>query len=331
MHRPLSADTRRFRRSAVASGLLHLGVILWIVIYMHGSVPPEPPPPDSVDVTLDVDAPPSIPHKSDQLSKEKSPAPAPVTEDAPPSPDVPKDVPNEEPPPAPPPPPPIPPAATSDAQTLPELKPMEKLPDDDAEPIKTVPTPPSPPSAAHQVVPPQALTRRDVAPPKIFQPSHITQPNVTKKMQTDSHSLLSTLDAFRVDQKQTHPPKARANPKQGGAPKGAGAPEGDITSALTPTQRGAIGQGVRRCYTQDTAAQNYASFSAALEITVDAQGVARRAELSADTMRRAESDPVFQVFAERARQAVLSPTCAKLRLPPQMLGDVHRLKFIFRP
>ncbi|XP_018497284.1 vegetative cell wall protein gp1-like, partial [Galendromus occidentalis] len=262
---------------------------------------------------------------------EPAPAPAPVAKDAPPSPEAPKDIPDEEPPPASPPPPPVPPAATTTDAPLPDAAIPQKLTDDDPEPLKAVPPPPTKSAVSREVVPPQAVTRKDVPRPKVIQLSHITQPNVTRKMQSESHSLLSTLDAFRVDQKQTHPPKARANPKQGGAPHGGGSPEGDITRALNPAQKGAIRQGVRRCYTQDTAAQNYATFSAGFIVTVDAQGVARQAEYTSETRRRAASDPAFQVFAERAQAAVLSPNCAKLDLPAQMLGVVHTLNFVFRP
>jgi hypothetical protein len=67
-------------------------------------------------------------------------------------------------------------------------------------------------------------------------------------------------------------------------------------------------------------------------VTIDASGEARLAELSDDDKAHANSDPAFRAFAERAQRAVLDPTCAKLPVPPDLLGKPsQQLTFRFRP
>ena len=129
-----------------------------------------------------------------------------------------------------------------------------------------------------------------------------------------------------ADQKQTHPPKHRYNPAQGGAPNGGGAPEGDITNALSLAQQRAVGNSVKRCYTEDTEARNYATFGAHLRVTVDATGTARLADIVSPS-----ADPALRAFQERAREAVLDPACASLPLPGRFTGQTHTLDFVFRP
>lgn len=88
---------------------------------------------------------------------------------------------------------------------------------------------------------------------------------------------------------------------------------------------------MRRCYAEDTEARNYAHFQAHLTVTVDATGEARQVEFSDQDRARMVSDPSYRALAERARAAVMSPVCAKLPLPPSQLGQVHQIKFVFRP
>ncbi|WP_264986391.1 energy transducer TonB, partial [Komagataeibacter swingsii] len=232
--------------------------------------------------------------------------------------------------PPPPPPPPMPPPQQV-SRPVPDAPtpPREEQPSPDA--VKLPPTPAkAAPAQAHAPVPPSAQPDPTAA-PKVQERSSTTQPNEAKKHVPDTHSLLATLDSFRADQKQTHPPKARPNPQQGGAPDGGGTPDGDITSALTATQQKAIGNSVRRCYSEDTAARNYAQFVAHLVVTVDETGTARLVDFAPQTQAQMASDPSYRALAERARDAVLSPTCAKLPIPQNLLGQTRQLKFVFRP
>ena len=162
--------------------------------------------------------------------------------------------------------------------------------------------------------------------------THITQPNETKNATPDTHSLLATLEKFQADQKQTTPPRHRYNPPRGGSPEGGGSPYGDITSSLSLAEQRAVGNSVRRCYTEDTEARNYATFQAHMVVTTDASGVARAVKFSPGDLGRMSADPSFRAFAERAADAVLSPECANLPLPGRVLGaGPQNLNFVFRP
>jgi len=331
MVRMRRSERATFRRTAGMSAALHVGLLLLVVFGLPETKTPEPPDPPTVEVEFsDAAGPPSHPHKAPTPAPKPAPAPAPVPKEAPPAPTPPTKAPIEEPPPPPPPPPPVPPAPETPPQKLPDTPTPPKVQDESPEPVKPPPPKPAPPAPAKAVTPPSPQTAKDALPDTV-PPSHITQPNKTKKPAPDSHSLLATLDAFRTDQKQTHPPKARANPDQGGAPNGGGSPDGDITSALSPADQRAVGGSVRRCYAEDTAARNYAKFVAHLIVTVDATGEARIVQFAPETAAQMSSDPSYRALAERARDAVLSPTCAKLPIPQNLLGQTRQLKFVFRP
>lgn len=167
-------------------------------------------------------------------------------------------------------------------------------------------------------------------PPVKTPPSETEQAKAASKMASDSHSLLASIENFRSEEKQKEPPKAHPNPTPGGTVKGGGNPDGD-TRALTSGEQKAMGASVRRCYEQDTGSRGYENFQAHLEITTDADGIVRIADFASETQAEMDSNPVFRAFAERARDAVLSPTCAKLPLPARMLGEEHVFKFVFRP
>jgi hypothetical protein len=69
-----------------------------------------------------------------------------------------------------------------------------------------------------------------------------------------------------------------------------------------------------------------------MTVTIDATGEVRDAQLAASDAGRAAADPAFRAFAERAVRAVLDPACAKLPVPPDLLGKpAQTLTFRFRP
>lgn len=331
MVRPRRSDQRRFRRALGVSLGGHVLFLVGLVIRMPATKPPEPPEPPPVEITFEKPGPTAVAHKADKPAPKPAPAPAPTLTDAPPAPTPPEPKTVEEPPPPPPPPEPVPPPAESKPVPLPDVKLPPKVVDESTEPLKAAPAKPAPPSPSKEVAPPMPETKPADKLPETPKFSHITQPHKTKNATPETHSLLSTLDKLRADQKQTHPPKSRANPQQGGAPNGGGAPDGDITKALSAAEQHNIGSEVRKCYAEDTAARNYASFSAHMIVTVDASGVARMARFAPDTQARASSDPAYRALAERARDAVLSPKCAKLPIPSKLLGATHELRFVFRP
>lgn len=331
MVRPRRSDRRRFRNALLGSVGVHAALILYLVVRIPFEKPPEPPEPPAVQMEFEEAGPPTHPIKADHPAPKPAPAPAPVKNEAPPSPTPPLKAPTEEPPPPPPPPQPVPPAPETKPQPLPPTKLPLKITEPSPEPVPASPPKPSPPTKSTMVAPPSPQTQKADKLPDTPKFSHMTQPNASKNTQADSHSLLATLDSFRSDQEQTHAPKAKANPPQGGAPDGGGVPNGDITKSLSMADQKAIGGSVRRCYTEDTEARNYASFVAHLIVTVDATGEARLVKYAPDTAAKMASDPSYRVLAERARDAVLSPTCAHLPIPSNLLGQTHQLRFVFRP
>ncbi|MFE8872526.1 energy transducer TonB [Acetobacter persici] len=331
MVRPRRSEQTVLRRCLYLSGGAHIAFLLALLISLPPPKPEEEPP---QVVEMQFEAPEDSggsPAKASQPSPKPAPAPAPVPNEAPPAPEPPKAAPNEEAPPPPPPPQPVPPPPAPEAEKLPDTPVPPKAEEPSPDVVKTPPSPPTPPKTTPSVAPPSPVTEPTDTLPDTPTPSHITQPNKAKKTQEDSHSLLETLDSFRSDTKQTHAPKAKANPVQGGAPNGGGSPDGDITRSLSAGEQKAIGGAVRRCYTEDTAAKNYATFVAHLIVTVDATGEARIVQFAPQTQAQMNADSSYRALAERARAAVLSPTCSKLPIPKNLLGQTRQLKFVFRP
>jgi neural Wiskott-Aldrich syndrome protein len=174
-----------------------------------------------------------------------------------------------------------------------------------------------------------------VPPPPVPPPpspqSATSQPNITKNPAPESDALQNTLAKLRSLQKQTQPPKARYNPQSGGAPNGGGNPLSDDTSALSMSQRGAIGDFVRRCWSTDPGMLDLDRMQVLLTVTTDPSGVVRRAVVADDDAGRVGSDMRLRVFAERAIRAVLDPNCSNLPLPQTMLGQTRVFTFRFRP
>lgn len=325
MVRTTHDDRGSLRRAALVSGGLHLLLLLAVIVVLPPLAKP-PEPQDAPAVEMDFVGPPAKARKGDQPAPKPEEAPSQVDKVAPPSPTPPEKLPVEEPPPPPPPPTPVPPPPEAVQTPTPTLDIPPKIEEPSPEVAKPPPPPkPAPPSPIKAPAPPVAHPQPDL--PKMTVPSHVTQPNKTANVQPDTHSLMANLEKFRADQPQTHPPRAHANPDQGGSTSRAG----DVTGQLTAGQQKAIGGSVRRCYAEDTEAKNYATFTAHLLVTIDETGEARIVAFKPDTAARMAADPGYRALAERARDAVLNPTCAKLPIPPSMLGKSQQLSFVFRP
>jgi neural Wiskott-Aldrich syndrome protein len=154
---------------------------------------------------------------------------------------------------------------------------------------------------------------------------------VTKNPAPNSQALDNTLEKLRQLAQQTQPPRARYNPRAGGAPNGGGNPLSNDTAALSASQRGAIGDHVRPCWTDDPGMLDLDKMHVLLTVTTDATGVARQAVVASPDLGRVAADPRLRVFFERARRAVLDPSCASLPLPQSMLGKTNVLTFQFSP
>jgi outer membrane biosynthesis protein TonB len=313
------ASLRRpsLKRGVAISAGLHVLALAALLVTIPHSAPPAPPEEEAFTVQFDGDS--AHAQKSDRTGKVAAPTEADTEATDNPAIKPPTKAPIETAPPPPPPPPPPP------EQVEPVKAPESRI----QEPPKPAMVPPK---AKPPPPPPKTVVK---PPPKPVVPpvkSLTSQPNVAKKPVVDTHALENTLQEFMADQKQKAPPKHVYNPEKGGKHNAGGSKTGGLTGELSQGQRKQIGDEVRRCYSEDTAAQNYDKFFARIVVTIDATGEARLADLAPEDQARAASDPAFRAFAERAVNAVLDPTCAKLPVPPALLGKpAQTLKFIFRP
>jgi outer membrane biosynthesis protein TonB len=305
------------KRGIAISAGLHVLALAALLITIPHSLPPAPPEEEAFTVQFPGDS--AHAQKSDRTGKVAAPTEAEMEATDNPAIKPPTKAPIETAPPPPPPPPP--PPEQVEPVKVPDIK-IEEPPKPSIAPLKAKPPPP----------PPKAVVK---PPPKPVVPpvkSMTSQINVPKKPVPDTHALDNTLEAFMADQKQKAPPTHVYNPERGGKKNAGGSKTGNLTGELSNGQRKQIGDEVRRCYNEDTAAQNYDKFQAYITVTIDAAGVVRDAVLAPQDQARAASDPQFRALAERAVNAVLDPVCAKLPVPPELLGKPsQQLTFRFRP
>jgi hypothetical protein len=304
------------KRGATISAGLHLAALLALILVIPAPPPPAPPPEDTMEMDFVGTA--DKAQKSDAHGKVAAAAEADHEAKETPAVEKPRPQPLEKPPPPPPPPPKPPPPQP--VQTLAPAKMLPPPPSEVAEHVKPPPPARVPPTKAPE------QTREKPLDTVTHQPNHTKNPAV------DTRSLENTLQKLLADQKQDTPPKHVYNPDRGGARDAGGQKHGNLTGALSEGQRKTIGDEVRRCYAEDTAAKDYATYVATMTVTIDAQGTVRAVELSAADRARASADFAFRAFAERAERAVLDPQCASLPVPANLLGQPSaRLSFRFRP
>ena len=317
----------RLRRSAVVSGAVHLAIILLVIL----ALPTEKlnaPPSAAVDVTI---IGPHVPQQA--LNKGKVPAPADTARVH--KAHLAKQKPTPQPKIAPPPPPPPPPPAPHRQPKLPR-PPAPAPPPPPPTPAPTpIPTPPPPPPHPPQKRVVTKPAKKLPLPPKPQPPapaqkSPTSQKHEVKTPAPMSQSVLNTLARLRALQKQKKAPTAKYNPKQGGAPNGGGTKMSTANSGLSASQRNAIGSEVQPCWGIDAGAPGVQNFSVMLQVTTDASGVVREAQVAPQDQDKL-GDPIFGAFAQRAVDAVKNYQCAKLPLPSYMLGSVHTFIFRFTP
>ena len=319
------------RRTAAISAGLHLMVLLAFLVVIPDALPPPAPPDDAMEVDFAGTA--ASAQKSDRSGHVAAPTEADTPATDMPAEKIPTKQPIEKPPPPPPPPPAPPPPPPAQTQALAAARLLPPPPLERAETIK-----PPPPVKLAAPTPPQPVAAP--IPPKPLKDPQRTKPldtvrhqqNETKNPAPDTKSLMNTLDKLMADQKQDKAPTHTYNPSRGGAHDAGGQKHGNLTGSLSEGQRKTIGDSVRRCYAEDTAAKDYASYRTIMTVTLDASGEAHDAKLSPGDQGRAGRDPAFRAFAERAMAAVLDPQCAKLPLPAALLGkDGQTLTFGFSP
>lgn len=314
------------RVGLTVSVVVHLAVLLFLLLGLPSLTPKEADEPPEATVAMVFQG------TATAAMRAPVPAdlPAPSTEIAPPAPPV-TQPPQPQPAEAPPPPPP--PRVVEPAPKVLPLGPTLP-PDPQPTPAPVMPSPPptppvSPPPNPAKEPPPLPLPPPPVPPPP-SPPSPTQQPNPTKNPAPNSRSVENTLDKLRQQLAQTQPPRARHNPRDGGQPNGGGNPLANDTAALSSSERGAIGDHVRECWTKDAGALDIDKQRVLLTVTTDAAGVARKADVTGEDIPRM-GDPRFRAFAERAVRAVMDAHCATLPLPANVLGKVNVLTFRFSP
>lgn len=315
------------RRGAVVSGVVHLVVILLAILVL----PTErlrAPATAAVDVTI---IGPHVPQQALHRGKVPAPADTARVHKAHLTKAKPKNLPKVAPPPPPPPPPPAPKAVVR-LPRPPAPAPPPPPPTRAPTPLPTPPPPPPHPPRKRVVVKPakKLPLPPKKQPPAPAQKSPTHQKHVVKTPAVMSQSVLNTIAKLRSLEKQKKAPTAKYNPRQGGAPQGGGTKMSTANSGLSAAQRNAIGSEVQPCWGIDAGAPGVSSFSVLLQVVTDGSGVVREAQVAPADQGKL-SDPVFAAFAQRAVDAVKNYQCAKLPLPPYMLGSVHTFTFRFTP
>ncbi|HYP62566.1 MAG TPA: hypothetical protein VEQ16_01690 [Acidocella sp.] len=314
---------RDLRRSAYISSFIHLALIVAAIVTL-----PLQPLPTSADLDVDVDLiGPTVPQRStvkgpgaasavgelhhSETMSEKAPKPQPVV--------------------APPPPPPPPPPTPNQPQT--KVTPSSAPPPPPPKPSEMVsPVPPPPPqkqqkqtSTAQQKEKPQEV-KKPPAPAKI--PVHQQHEVKTPEL---SQSVMNTLMNLKAQElKKQQVPTSTYNPDQNTAPTAGGSPNSLANSGLTGPDRAAIGSHVRPCWNVDSEAEGLSGFSVLLQVTTDATGTVRVANV--DPKNTGDmSNPLYFAFTQRAIAAVLNAQCATLPLPQNMLGQNQTFSFQFAP
>jgi hypothetical protein len=109
-----------------------------------------------------------------------------------------------------------------------------------------------------------------------------------------------------------------------------GAAHAQGRAAMSPIDRGLIGDHIRRCLIVRHEAIPPSGYSVHLIIATDASGTARSAYI-APSDQSAFPGTALHVVAEQAIQAILTPQCSHLPVPPTMLGQSQQFEMIFRP
>lgn len=320
--------TSSTRVGLVGSAALHLAVLLLLLGLPHRAPEDEAPPETTVAMMFQgaTRAGPSGPTHTETPAPTQAEAPATEAprppEAVPPAPSPPnsKASPPTPAPPLPMPPKPMPPPPEAAPVPVPPPRPSPPVPL--APPL--APPAPAPPPKPEQTLP---LPLPPPVPPPP-NPGSTASSASAKSTAANSSAVESVIDRLR--QQNAQPQSAKGHANRPAAQPNDGNPLGNDTAALNAEQRGAIGDHVRECWTKDAGALDVDKQRVLLTVTTDAEGVVHRAEIAGEDVARM-GDPRFRAFAERARRAIMSPSCANLPLPGNALGRVNVLTFRFSP
>jgi len=314
---------RDLRRSAYFSGFVHVALIVAAIITFP-MTPLSPSQDDDIDVSIVGLAPQKAIVKGPGQGDHQSD----ITHKAEMSQNLPKKTAISTPPPPPPPPPPAPKAQQT--PTPPKAAPPPPPPKPSNMVTTAPPPPPTPPqkvTSKEQQKKPQKVTK----PPAPMQSVRHQQHDV-KSPDALSQSVLNTLLNLKAEQQQKAPPTSTYNPDADTSPTVGGSPNSNANSGLSGPDRAAIASELEPCWNYDGQAENIGQYAVLMQVTTDASGTIREAEISPQNTGNM-SDPLYYAFTQRALAAVTNYQCANIGkyLPSNLLGQNETFTFLYQP
>jgi hypothetical protein len=297
------------RSGYIASGILHLGLVLLFVLGLPNLFR-HPLPEETPLVVQLVKIGPET--RATQLTK------------TPPTPEAKPEVAEAVPPPKPEPPTPTPPKIEPKPVPPPVVKPPEPQlatptpppPAPQPKPMPPAPIPPLP--ALKPQVPPEVKpVNMPVPPPKPQPPKQ--QPDQTQQFDALLKNLAKT-DPIRSQ--PTRP--TQANQQQ----RASSQPVAPLGAQLTASELDLVKQQIEQCWNVPAGAQGAADLTPEFRVSMNPDATVRAVELL-NTERY--SDPFFRAAADSARRALLNPACSPLKLPLDKYNEWQTFTITFDP
>jgi hypothetical protein len=294
------------RRGYIASGILHLGLVLMFILglpsFFRHHLPEETP----LVVQLVKIGPET---RATQVAK------------TPPTPEAKPEVAEDVPPPKPEPPAPEPPKI----EPKPEPPQMVTPPDPQLappEPPPPAPQPkPVPPAPLPPVPAPKPTVPLEVKPVPV--PPAKPQPPKPKANQADFDALLKNLAKNDPTRNQPDQPKAN-NPARHASSQ----PIAPLGQQLTASELDLVKQQIYQCWNVPLGAREANDLTPEFRVTMNPDATVRAVELL-NTERY--SDPFFRAAADSARRALFNPQCSPLKLPLDKYTQWQTFTITFDP
>lgn len=280
------------RSGYIASGILHLGLVLLFVLGLPSLFRHKVPEETPLVVQLVKIGPET---RATQVAK------------TPPVPEAKPEVAEQPPPPKPEPPTPEPPKIT------PKPEPPKMI--EPAAPQLAAPIPPPPPVPAPK---PQTLAKPVPVPPQKPLPPKPKQ-DQTQQFDTLLKNLAKNDPTHKTpDQPRPDKPNRQASSQ----------PIAPLGSTLTMSERDAVIAQIERCWSVPAGARDAPDLTPEFRVTMNRDGTVREATL---LNNERYGDPYFRAAADSARRALFNPACSPLHLPPDKFDQWQTIDMTFNP
>jgi hypothetical protein len=282
------------RSGYIASGILHLGLVLLFVLGLPSLFRHKLPEETPLVVQLVKIGPET---RATQVAK------------TPPVPEAKPEVAEQPPPPKPEPPTPEPPKIT------PKPEPPKMI--EPAAPQLAAPIPPPPPVPAPKPQP-QTLAKPVPVPPQKPLPPKPKQ-DQTQQFDTLLKNLAKNDPTHKTpDQPRPDKPNRQASSQ----------PIAPLGSTLTMSERDAVIAQIERCWSVPAGARDAPDLTPEFRVTMNRDGTVREATL---LNNERYGDPYFRAAADSARRALFNPACSPLHLPPDKFDQWQTIDMTFNP